>query len=103
MSSIELIQKLASETGEITWPELQRHFARGVLILVSTPVELLEAAAAIADNKTAQVTLWMDQGLVTRVTDAHATDWSERSRPFRAVVVAPWVLVQTLDKAIPPE
>lgn len=103
MSSIDLIQKLASETGEITWPELQRHFARGVLVRVSAPLDLLEAAAALADNEVSRVDEWMGQGLLGKATDTQASDWSEHSRRFRAVVVAPWVLVQELDEATSPE
>ena len=96
MPSSDLLQKLATETGEITWLELQRHFARGVLIRVTAPLDLLEAAEAIANNVTIHVRDWMEQGLLMRAKDAHARAWAGDSRRFRAVVVAPWVLVQEL-------
>ena len=99
MASSDLLQKLATETGEITWPELQRHFARGVLIRVSAPLDLLEAAAAVANNDTTHVSDWMEQGVLMRATDTHASTWSESSTRFLAVVVAPWVLVQELKES----
>lgn len=51
----------------------------------------------MASNDAAHVAEWMQQGLLVRVTDNHASEWSEQSRQFRAVVVAPWVLVHVLD------
>lgn len=90
----ELRRKLAAETGRIAWPELQRHFARGVLIVVGPELDLVEAAARIAEDDRAVVQEWIRGGQVVRANDDHARHWSDSECIFWAVVVAPWVLVQ---------
>lgn len=90
----ELAAKLNLETGRLTWPELQPHFARGVVITVSTAVDLLEAAAALASDDGERVKHWMDDGRLLHAEDADARRWQDADAVFWAVVVAPWVLVQ---------
>ena len=49
-----LKQQLNMETGRIAWPELQRHFARGVVIKVEPGLDLVEVAIKfVKDDKTA--------------------------------------------------
>lgn len=94
MSENELHRKLASETGMIPWGELQRHFARGVVVVVAPNLNLVDVAAHMAGDDAAALRTWVNAGRVVRATDEHARRW-EASKPFfKAVVVAPWVLVQ---------
>jgi len=94
MHDTELRHKLAAETGEIAWQELERHFARGVLIVVAPELNLIEAAARIAEDDKSALQEWIRSGLVARATDDHARRWADSKSPLWAVVVAPWVLVQ---------
>lgn len=94
MNETELRRKLASEVGTIRWTELQRHFARGALIRVAADLDLVEVAACIASDDTAALESWMDAGLVVRANDEHARKWQAAETVLKAVVVAPWVLVQ---------
>ena len=89
-----LYQHLASEAGEITWPELEPHFARGVLIVVSDKLDLIDVATCAAQDERVEMENWMQQGLVERARDDHAHRWNLSKPLFRAVVLAPWVLVQ---------
>ncbi len=93
---IPLEQKLNLETGKITWPELQRHFARGVIIIVSSQLDLIEVARSLVNNDTGQIENLIQSAHLTRANDAHARDWQARDPLFWAVVVAPWVLVQEI-------
>lgn len=89
-----LYLKLLAETAKIGWPELERFFARGMLLRVARDLDLVTVAAAIADNDTAQVTQWLSMGLVERMQSETAADFAARDPELWAVVVSPWVCVQ---------
>lgn len=92
--SDDLHARLNGETGRISWQELQRHFARGVVIHVSADLDLVEVAAHVARDDRAAVEGWITEGKIARATSDHAEEWERRKPDFWAVVTAPWVLVQ---------
>lgn len=94
----ELRQKINLETGRLSWPELARFFARGVVIKAAPKLDMIEAAARIAENDTRTVEAWMQSGQLQRADDDDARAWNERGAEFWSVVVAPWVLVQEIEK-----
>lgn len=85
---------LSEQVGEIYWSELERHFARGVIIWVAADLDLIEVAMAFAKDDAERLRYWLDQKDVIKAQDAHAQTWSEAKALLRAIVVAPWVLVQ---------
>lgn len=86
--------KLNLETAQLRWPELERHFARGVVLRVAPGTDLIDVALGIAENNAATVQGWLDEGRIARAEMTNAEDWHARQPMFWAVVVAPWVLVQ---------
>ena len=90
----ELKARLNAETARIGWCELQRHFARGVLVRVSPDLDLVEVACAVVRDDNASMETWAAEGRVVRARDADACRWQRRDARLWAVVVAPWVLVQ---------
>jgi len=92
--------QLNGETGKMNWKELERHFARGVVIRVARDLDLVEVAARIARDDKDSVANWMSEGLIDRASSAEALDWNQRQPEFWAVVVAPWVLVQENNGAL---
>lgn len=86
--------KLNGETARLAWPELQRHFARGVVITVSPEIDLVEVAVRLAQDDKARVQGWMQGGQIGHAQDEDARGWNARRAELWAVVVAPWVLVQ---------
>lgn len=86
--------QLNTETAQADWTELQRFFAKGMLIQVSSTLDLVEVAAHIACDDSASVQAWMAAGQVAKLADETAADWHDRSPVLWAVVVAPWILVQ---------
>lgn len=88
--------KLNAETGKLAWKELERHFARGVVILVAAELDLVDVAFRISRDDKAAVEAWMSRGLIRRATAEDALGWHERQAVFWAVVAAPWVLIQAL-------
>ncbi|HTH76377.1 MAG TPA: DUF2288 domain-containing protein [Trinickia sp.] len=89
-----LYLKLLAETAKIDWPELERFFARGMLLRVARDLDLVTVAVAIAEDDSAQVAQWLSSGLVERMQAETAADFAERNPELWAVVVSPWVCVQ---------
>jgi hypothetical protein len=88
--------KVNMETSRIDWRELQRFFAGGAAVEVSTQLDLVEVALQMhADNKT-QIESWLSAGTISKVTDEQAAAWLAADAEVWAVVVSPWVLVQNI-------
>ena len=92
--------KLNLETAQLAWPELERHFARGVVIKVAPGMDLVEAALQVAENNAATVQQWLTEGRIAKAELSDAEDWHARQPMFWAVVVAPWVMIQEVLKEL---
>lgn len=73
---------------------MKAHARSGSLIIVESRVALLDAAVAVADDQTAQVSAWITDGLLHR--NYPAVD-AEIDTLFNFVVVAPYVLAQPIS------
>ncbi|SAL23674.1 DUF2288 domain-containing protein [Caballeronia humi] len=89
-----LYLKLIGETAQIGWSELERFFARGVLLKVARDLDLVSVAEAVASDDTKRVAEWLSSGLIERVQAGTAADFAARDPELWAVVVSPWVCVQ---------
>ena len=87
-------EKLNQETSQIAWKELQKFFATGQAISVSTELDLMDAAYAVSQNDAEKVEQWMTSGKLQPVSDSQAIEWLETDVMVWTVVVKPWVLVQ---------
>ena len=85
---------LNAQTGRIAWSELQRHFARGVVLNVAQGLDLVEVAARVAEDDRAALENWMQAGQLAKASIDDARRWQDGQSWFWAVVAAPWVLVQ---------
>ena len=65
----DLRQKLNLETARIGWGELQRHYARGVLINVGEGLDLVEVAAYMAADDTDRI---RDDGMSMMSASSHS-------------------------------
>ena len=93
-SEEDLRVRLNAETGKIHWTELQRHFARGVLVSVASDLDLVDVAVRVVEDDKQAIEGWIEAGKITRPSLEEAKEWSRRDPVFWAVVTAPWVLVQ---------
>jgi len=87
-------QKLNLETGLIQWAELQRYFAKGVLIDIDESLDLVVVAQQFVNDNKSQIEKWIAMGKINRANDHHAKKWQKEKTQFWAIVVTPWVLVQ---------
>ncbi len=87
-----------NETSQINWSELQRFFAGGWLIYVSSNTNLLDVAVAFSLDDKNEVSKWLTSGEVAKVTDDQAKQWHEEDAAFWANVIKPWVLIQPVTQ-----
>lgn len=92
----DLSQKLNLETGQISWSELQRHFARDVVLVVAAELDLIEVASKLSEDDAPQFEAWLNNKQLWRAQDEDARQWHAANTEFWSVVVAPWVLVQAI-------
>lgn len=85
---------LIQESGLISWSELVRHFARGVVLKIDVSLDLIDAAVCLSTDDKHTLQQWLDDNSVSRASDDDARDWTEREPDFLCIVAAPWVLVQ---------
>jgi len=95
--SDELKTKLNLETGKLSWPELQRHFARGMVIVAGKELDLIEVAIKLTEDDKRQFESWVSARQVWRANDDDALQWQQSNPEFWSVVVSPWVLVQVIS------
>ena len=89
--------KIISETARIPWQELQRFFAAGKVMLVTPELDLVDVAFALQEDDVDQVKIWTEALQVMPVSDDQAKDWITSDELLWAVVVKPWILVQTIS------
>ena len=95
ISDIDVLRaNINNETSQIEWQELQRFFAGGWLIYVSSSTNLLDVAVAFSQDDKEQVSKWLTSGEVAKVSDKQAMQWHQENTTFWSTVVKPWVLIQ---------
>ncbi|MBT6178420.1 MAG: DUF2288 family protein [Deltaproteobacteria bacterium] len=96
MSTIE--EKLRSEVQQTHWDALAIHAERGRLIMVTPQIDLLEAALAVAQDRTKDVETYLSAGLIHKLTEAQIAVLDAEDNPkFNFVIVQPFVLASRLE------
>ena len=78
----------------MSWAELQRYFAMGVLLSVDARLDLIDVAYQMSQDNKACFSQWLEEGLVAQVSDDQAAQWFDQQAELWTVVVRPWILVQ---------
>jgi len=94
-----LIDKINGETAKIPWRELQTYFAAGNALAVNADEDMIQVAAAMAEDNSMQVKGLLEGGKLGPVSDEQASTWYEEDTVVWATVVRPWVLVQAFKQA----
>ncbi len=89
-------EKVNLETSTIPWKELQRFFASGSAVFVDSTLDLVEVAYQFSIDNKDQVARWLQSNQVALVSDQQALAWLEVDADVWAVVVKPWILVQSI-------
>jgi len=89
-----LTEKLKNEIGTANWPLLKPHAERGVLLIINPQLDLLEVAALVAEDRTEQIRMWLDNSKISRPTSAQLKEWEMGETIFTCIIVHPFVLIQ---------
>lgn len=89
--------KVNLETSRIAWKDLQKYFASGAVVAVSSKLDLVEVAYQMSVDNKEKMAQWLADGLVGKATDEQAAAWYAADADMWAVVISPWVLVQQAD------
>ena len=95
-NQIELLQRLYGEVGRIRWRALQRFFAQGVVLKVSSGRDLVKTAAIFVNDSKDKLKDLMENSEVVVPGDEQAREWFHEDVELWSIVVAPFVLVQEL-------
>lgn len=91
--------ELAEQLDEARWSWLEPHYRRGAVIVVDEMLELPMAGERIAADDMASVKAWLASGLLQKPTDELVEIWRQQSdKKFMMLVVAPFILIQTLSQ-----
>ncbi|MFT5644873.1 MAG: hypothetical protein ACI83P_002437 [Janthinobacterium sp.] len=90
----ELRDKINRETARLAWSELQKHFAGGNVVFVSTELDLVDVAVRISHDDKTSIAQWMADGKVAKVSDTQAQNWLATDCALWTAVISPFVLVQ---------
>lgn len=94
MDKEEIKVKLLAETAKVSWKEIEKFFARGVVLEVSSELDLLEVATNMACDDSFEIKKLMQAGKLGELNVAQAKEWSVYDDGLWAVVVSPWIIVQ---------
>jgi hypothetical protein len=93
----ELHKKLAEELDTVDWRALRAQAGRDSVILVAPELELVEVARCVAKDRSAEVAGWINAGQLRKPDGEELAAWErELDKPFRMLIVAPYVLIQTV-------
>ena len=85
---------LHAETASNEWKDLERCFARGNLLRVSSELDLVDAAVEIANDNKPVIEQWIAENRLSAVSNKEALLWSKGDSNLWSVIVLPWILVQ---------
>jgi hypothetical protein len=88
--------KINGEVAKMPWLELQRFFAAGKVMWISSDLDLVNVAYALHQDDVDQVKSWTDDQQLAAVSDDQAKCWIKADATLWTVVIKPWVLVQEL-------
>jgi hypothetical protein len=94
----EALIRLAETLGTVHGSDLAAHLKRDAVLLVAPDLDLMDAAVAVASDDATQVGAWLGDGRLRRPTPAEHTAWlGEPERRWRAIVVQPFVFIQSIE------
>ena len=86
------------ETAKIAWKDLEVFYAAGNVISVSPELDLIDVALVITNDNSEQLKAWTTEGIIDSVTDEQAKIFHETKATIWAVVIKPWILIQSTTK-----
>jgi hypothetical protein len=93
----DIRNRLGEELATVEWRALRTHVQRDSVILLAPELDMVEVAWCVARDRTADVAGWIAAGKVRKPGREELAKWErELEKPFRMLIVAPYVLIQPL-------
>ena len=93
----EQIESFKRDLAEVCWRELKIHLQRDAIITVSTALDIITVAAAVANDDKAAVEGWIHNNQLGKPTEEQLKSWEEhQDKSFKMLIVQPFILVQEL-------
>lgn len=70
-------EKVNLETAKIPWSELQRFFAKGEAVWISSDLDLVEVGYQFSIDNKIEIQKWLENKQLELVTDEQALSWFE--------------------------
>jgi hypothetical protein len=92
-----LRRKLQDELDTVDWRALRIQMRRDSVILAAAELDLVEVACCVAQDRAGDVAGWIDAGQLRKPTAEELAAWERNmEKTFRMLVVAPYVLIQSV-------
>jgi hypothetical protein len=86
--------------AEVSWRDLRPHVQRDTLITLGPEIDIVEAASAVARDDSAQIEAWIAEGKLGKPTLDEVAAWEKQmGKPFRMLIVQPFILIQSICHA----
>ena len=94
--SESLSMALNRQTAKIAWSALEKFFAQGLVIQVDPTLDLIDVAVKFNEDDTHAIQEWLQSNQIRKVSDQQAATYHREDTMLWAVVIDPWVLVQSI-------
>lgn len=96
----EIVERFKQDLAEVPWKDLRIHLQRDAIIIVAAELDLVEVAEAVARDDKQSVEGWIAAEQLLKPTAEQAEAWEgELEKPFRMLIVQPFILVQPTEHA----
>jgi hypothetical protein len=96
----ELVERFTKDLAVVCWKDLRIHLQRDVIITLADGLDMVTAATAVARDDKPQVEAWIAAGQLGKPTADQLESWEqEPDKPFRMLIVQPFILVQAIAHA----
>ena len=87
--------KFLEELDTVDWRALRTQAGRDNVILVAPELDMVEVGWAVAGDRAGEVSGWIAAGQLRKPMAEELSAWErELDKPFRMLIVAPYVLIQ---------
>jgi hypothetical protein len=91
----DLRKKLQEELDTVDWRALRPQLRRDSVILVGPELDLVAVAWSVAQDRSSEVAGWIAAGQLRKPAAEELAAWErEPGKPFRMLIVAPYLLIQ---------
>ncbi len=96
----EIMESLKRDLAEVNWRDLRIHLQRDAVIVVSSELDLIAVAQAVAVDDKDRVGEWIVAGQLGKPAEPQLKCWeAELDKAFRLLIVQPFILIQEVAHA----